>query len=305
MRTIATLLAGLLLTLSIGCQPAHHDLRAAALQQHVNVLAAEEMRGRDFASPEELRAANYIVAALSRAGVAPPPGWDTPVQTFSHKRGQVARNVVFGIPGGTPDLAGEWILLGAHFDHLGVRDGQVYPGADDNASGVSALIEIGKLLQANRDELGRSVMLCFFTGEERKFLGSRHFARYMPVPRERIVAMLNADMLSRGPREIHVVGQDTAGVFRDALARASTAVGLPVLFDHPEWISQSDHYVFHRMRIPILYFGVEDHEDYHQPTDTADRIDAGLLEAVTRVIYLTTMDLSQGPPIHWSGRDPG
>jgi hypothetical protein len=294
---------GLLLSAACfgGCASAADRIVAAALQAHVDVLAAPEMQGRAFASPEAERAAAYIVNQLRQAGLKPPPGWDDPLQTFSLKRGQVARNVVFAVRGSDPALSSEWIILGAHFDHLGVRNGEIYPGADDNASGVAGMIEVGKTLHANRDDLGRSVLLCFFTGEEREFLGSRHFARYMPVPEEAVVAMLNADMISREPTfAIHVVGTQTSKPLAGIVKRANETVGLKLLFDHPEWIQQSDHIVFYRKRIPILYFGVEDHIDYHQPTDTPDRIDATLLEAVSRLIYNTTVQLSHAPRPAWN-----
>lgn len=287
-----------------GCAAPADRIVAANLQAHVNVLAAPEMRGRAFASPEEEQAAAYIVKQLRLAGLKPPPGWDDPIQTFSLKRGQLARNVVFAVRGSDPALDSEWIVLGAHYDHLGVRDGVIYPGADDNASGVAGMIEVAKTLQAHRRDLGRSVLICFFTGEERGFLGSRHFGRYMPVPRESVVAMLNADMISREPTfGIHVVGTQTSKPLARIVEQANQDVGLGLYYDHPEWIHESDQIVFYRKHIPVLYFGVENHIDYHQPTDTPDRIDAHLLEAVSRLIYNTTVLLSNAPRPAWSAEE--
>src|SRR5690606_18265544 len=113
--------------------------------------------------------------------------------------------------------------------------------------------------------------------------------------------MLNADMISRSPTfAIHVVGAETCPLLRPAVERANEGVGLALHFDHPEWITESDHYVFYRMRIPILYFGVEDHIDYHQPTDTRERINADLAQAVSRLIFNTVVELSHGPRPAWN-----
>lgn len=271
-------------------------IERAALIKHVEYLASPEMRGRDLGSPEEKRAAEYIRLELSLAGLQPPPGWTSPIQEFRTRRGQDAQNVVFALRGRDGPTADEWIVIGAHFDHLGVRHERVYPGADDNASGTAGVIEIAKAFAARRPAPARSLLFCFFTGEERGFVGSSYLVNNLPVPETAVVAMLNADMISRDDtRTIHIVGTETAEVFRPTVVRANEGIGLTLKYDHPEWLYQSDHLVFYRKRIPILYFGVEDHVDYHQPTDTADKIDADEIESVARLIYRATELLADSP----------
>lgn len=271
-------------------------IERAALIKHVEYLASPEMRGRDLGSPEEKRAAEYIRLELALAGLRPPPGWTSPIQEFRTRRGQDAQNVVFALPARNGPTADEWIVIGAHFDHLGVRHERVYPGADDNASGAAGVLEIAKAFAARRPAPARSLLFCFFTGEERGFVGSSHLVNHLPVPESAVVAMLNADMISRDDsRTIHIVGTETAELFRSAVVRANEGIGLTLKYDHPEWLYQSDHLVFYRKRIPILYFGVEDHVDYHQPGDTADKINADEIESVARLIYRTADLLAESP----------
>ncbi len=264
-----------------------------ALMKHVEFLAATEMRGRAMASPEEKKAAEYIARELQAAGLAPPKTWKSPIQAFELDNDRTAHNVVFALPGAHPKLRDQWIVLGAHLDHLGVRGGKVYHGADDNASGVAGVIEIAKAIHRRDKKLDRSLLFCFFTGEERGFVGSKHLMKHLPIPKKSIIVMLNADMIGRDDSQtIHIVGPRTAASLRPLVERANQTVGLKLVYDHPEWTFQSDHYVFFKESIPFLYFGVEDHPDYHKPTDTADKIVREEIESVSRLIYHTAVALA-------------
>lgn len=267
----------------------------AALMRHVETLARPELKGRDTGSPEEKVAAEYIARELTDAGLMPPPDWTSPIQPFDFK-GSPAHNVVVCLRGDDPVLREEWIVVGAHFDHLGERKGQVYPGADDNASGVAGVIETARALRKCAPPLKRSILFCFFTGEERGFVGSRHFLNTSPVPKSRIVAMLNADMISRDDtRTIHVVGTQTCDAFSAVVEAGAARVGLKAVFDHPEWTYQSDHYVFFSEKIPFLYFGVEDHPDYHRPTDTPEKTNRDQMERVSRLMLVVVQILADAP----------
>lgn len=267
----------------------------AALMRHVEALARPELKGRDTGSPEEKLAAEYLARELTDAGLMPPPDWTSPIQPFDFK-GNPARNVVVCLRGDDPVLREEWIVIGAHFDHLGERKGQVYPGADDNASGVAGVIETARALRKCAPPLKRSIFFCFFTGEERGFVGSRHFLNTSPVPKSRIVAMLNADMISRDDtRTIHVVGTQTCDSFAAVVEAGAARVGLKAVFDHPEWTYQSDHYVFFSEKIPFLYFGVEDHPDYHRPTDTPEKTNRDQMERVSRLLLVVAQTLADAP----------
>ncbi len=292
----AAALAALLLAVLSGCRPPVEGITADALVRHVDYLASDELQGRGFASPGEKMAAEYIARELTAAGLGPPPGWSSPIQRFDAASGAAAHNVVFALPGVDPALRDEWIVVGAHLDHLGVRNGDIYNGADDNASGVAGVIEVARAFKRRLQRPARSLLFAFFTGEERGFIGSRHLVKHMPVPLEKVVAMVNADMISRDDtRTIHVVGPTTGDSLRDAVERANESAGMNLVYDHPEWTYQSDHFVFFREEIPFVYFGVEDHEDYHEPTDTADKINRQQIEAVSRLIYGTVEILAEQP----------
>lgn len=268
-------------------------IRRDALMRHVEYLSSAEMKGRAMGSPEEKLVAEYIARELTQAGLKPPAGWASPIQEFQTGT-LTAHNVVFALPGADAKLADEWLVIGAHLDHLGVRDGQVYHGADDNASGVAGVMEVAKVFQKLQPAPPRSILFCFFTGEERGFVGSRHFIQTPPVPRERMVAMICADMIGRcDTPTIHGTGDQTCAAFGDLVQSAARRAGIAMKFDHPEWTYQSDHYVFFAEKIPFLYFGVEDHPDYHRPTDTADKINREEIELVSRLIYATAEALAK------------
>lgn len=308
-RHFLTLVSGLCLTwgcvfvplLSFAVPPGPETaISRTALVRHVQVLAAADMRGRAIGTPGEQLAARYIVENLQRAGLTHPEGWDSPEQVFEW-RSTTARNVVFALKGSDPVLRDEWIVLGAHFDHLGEHEGQIYHGADDNASGVAGVMEVAKALLRRSDPNGpkplrRSILFCFFTGEERGFVGSRYFLDHPPVPVERIIAMINADMISRDDTQtIHVVGVEMGTGLKEAVERANRRIGMNLRYDRPEWLYQSDHYVFFTRNIPFVYFGVDDHPDYHRPTDTADKINPQQLELVSRLIFVVTEILADAP----------
>ncbi|MCC7291645.1 MAG: M20/M25/M40 family metallo-hydrolase [Phycisphaerales bacterium] len=266
-----------------------------ALMRHVEYLASADMKGRAMGSAEEKLTAEYIARELTQAGLKPPAGWASPIQEFQ-TGALTAHNVVFALPGADAKLADEWLVIGAHLDHLGVHDGQVYHGADDNASGVAGVIEVAKVFKKAQPAPARSILFCFFTGEERGFVGSRHFIQNPPVPKERIVAMICADMIGRcDTPTIHGTGNQTCAAFGELVELAAKRVGIEMKFDHPEWTYQSDHYVFFAEKIPFIYFGVEDHPDYHRPTDTADKINREEIERVSRLIYVAAEALARLP----------
>ena len=295
-------IASLSLAALAGAEDSGLAIERGGLMKHVEFLASAEMRGRAMASPEEKKAAEYIARELSEAGLAPPKGWESPIQVIKLDEQRTAHNVVFALPGSHPDRSDEWIVLGAHLDHLGVRNGKVYHGADDNASGVAGIIEIAKAMRKRERKLDRSLLFCFFTGEERGLVGSRHLMKHLPIPKQKIIVMLNADMIGRDDaRTIHIVGTQTAESLKGLVETANKRVGLKLVYDHAEWTFEGDHYVFFKESIPFLYFGVEDHRDYHKPTDTADKIVREEIEAVSRLIYYTAELLAGGEaePPEW------
>ena len=208
----------------------------------------------------------------------------------------VARNVIGFIPGNAPQLRDEIIVIGAHYDHLGFGEvgslapepGDIHHGADDNASGTAAVMELARLLAQNRDRLKRSVLVIAFSAEEEGLLGAEHFLRNPTVPRENIVAMLNFDMVGRmSNNRVSISGVGTAAEW-ESMLRAANTEGLTLQLSQSA-SGGSDHMPFMRREIPVLFFFTGMHPDYHRPSDTWEKINyegqAQIVAMAERVIY--------------------
>lgn len=232
-----------------------------------------------------------------------------------------SQNVVALLRGTDRALANEYVIIGAHFDHLG-RSGAsaldpdsaeaVRNGADDNASGTAAVMELARLL--SRHAPRRSVIFVTFSGEELGLLGSQRFVDHSPVPIDRVVAMLNFDMVGRLRNDrVIVYGVETATEMRALVDSAASGTGLEVR-GVGDGFGPSDHSSFYARGIPVLHLFTDLHEDYHRATDDADKVSAagvgrvvGFAERVVRAIAdreapLTPVRVSRPAPVAGSGR---
>jgi len=221
---------------------------------------------------------------------------DLSVQTLT------APNVVGVVPGSDPELEDEYVLISAHMDGLGVGraiDGDsIYNGADDNASGTSALIEVAEAMAALEEGPRRSVIFLAVSGEEIGLLGSTWFVAHSPVPLERIVANINIDMVGRNWQDtIAVIGKQysTLGSTIDSVAAAHPELNMTPVGD--QWPAEgfffrSDHYNFARKGIPAVFFFNGTHADYHRPSDEADRIEFGKAARISRLIFEVALTLA-------------
>lgn len=229
-------------------------------------------------------------------------------------------NIVALIEGNDPQLKSEIIGLGAHLDHLGVMDdGTVFPGADDNASGVAALLEVAEALQHRGAPLARSVLFMFFTGEENGLLGSTYYQQKPIFPHEQMVAMINLDSVSRDhgddPANAQVVFQSGAECWSHisaAVQSASQAIALTV-----EPIGQaqglepfdvgcnaikagegasSDQLSFTQAGVPAIIVTVGEGLDYHSPGDTVDKVNVDKLAEIAKLTYRMTEALANPTP---------
>ena len=208
------------------------------------------------------------------------------------------RNVVATVPGTDPELSDQYITVGAHLDHLGIEDGQIYNGADDNASGSAAVLEIAEAVAARPP--ARPVVFILYAGEELGLFGSRHFVDCCPVPVGEVMVNINLDMIGRyDPRNpesdgIYAVGAartcpELAGIVRAVNERT---VRLPLDYSGGDgWFGGSDHFNFHERGIPVVFFTNDEHPDYHQPTDDADRIEYDNLRRIAVLAYWLVMEL--------------
>ena len=193
-----------------------------------------------------------------------------------------AANVVGILPGTEPTLAGEAVVIGAHYDHLGRVDGVVYPGADDNASGTAVVLGLARAFAA-AGGTGRTLVFALFGAEELGLIGSRHYVGRPAVPLNRTVAMVNFDMVGRmqGGR-LNVGGGDSGNGLRAIVGDAAQKEGITLEIEGSPH-GPSDHSRFYEAGLPVLFFYTSGHGDYHRPTDTADRIDAAGMARVAAV----------------------
>jgi hypothetical protein len=267
-------------------------IRAEDVQRHVDYLASDELGGRWSPSPEARLAADYVAAAFAAAGLEPLGDDGTWFQSIDDR---LAPNVV-GIERGTGP---GYVLVTAHYDHLrprGAGEDRIFNGADDNASGTAAVLEIAEAFGRLERATTASVVFVAFTAEEMGLRGSRFFVQHPPFGLDEIVGVVNLDMVSRGEENlIFCEGGPDAPELLAAAERANAVVGLEIRHDrHPEWLRQSDQWPFLQAGVRALYFGVEDHPDYHRVSDHADRILPVLTERVARLVFLILLDVAGG-----------
>jgi hypothetical protein len=196
---------------------------------------------------------------------------------------KMVRNVIGALVGSDPDLSDEWVVVGAHYDHLGLGDqnslapslvGEVHHGADDNASGTAGVMELARVAANDAREWGRSALFMAFAAEEIGLLGSTHFTENPTIPLEDVNAMLNMDMIGRIANDkLYVGGAGTAENLEAILEAANADTGLELEVSESGY-GASDHTPFNIKEVPVLFFFSGLHTDYHKPSDTYDKINA-------------------------------
>ncbi|MGQ0612249.1 MAG: M28 family peptidase [Planctomycetaceae bacterium] len=271
---------------------------------HMTLAAARRLFPALFgATPEELE------AALAAGGAPAPAPRAGRVRVTLDARIQpveiAGRNVCALLPAGAPAAVDELVVIGAHHDHVGMGEfgslagaagrGQIHNGADDNASGTSAVLEVAQALVARKGELRRSVLFLTFTGEEMGLLGSRHFVEHPTVPFEKVVAMINMDMIGRlDGRALFVGGVKTSPAFSPILERRVAEAGFEVAYGDGG-LAPSDNTSFYQKGKPVLFFFSGLHADYHRPGDDFEKIDSAGMERIARLAAEVTVDLAGLP----------
>jgi hypothetical protein len=259
-----------------------------ALMTDVRTLSGAEFEGRRTGSEGNRRARMYVLRRFKEIGLEPVGG--THQQKFSftprargsspQKPSEMQGTNLFGMVQGTA-APEQFVVVTAHYDHLGRRDGAVFPGADDNASGVAGMLAIASWFAGHKPE--RSLLFVAFDAEELGLQGARYFVKNPPVDLKKILTVVNLDMIARGDANtLWASGTSYYPALKEPVVDAARGRGIKVEFGHDrpktdgevldDWTNSSDHGPFHAAGIPFLYFGVEDHPDYHKPTDTADKI---------------------------------
>lgn len=224
------------------------------------------------------------------------------VGVFAQQRKESTPNVVAYLPGSDQKLKEEYIVIGSHHDHLGVREARIFPGADDNASGAVAMLEMAKALMVERPK--RSVIFVWHTAEEKGLIGAYYFVQHCPVPVEKISANLNLDMIARNdPNGIYLIGSNKVSTELDKSIHAMNDRSIHLKLDykfedpgHPDrFFFRSDQYPYIRYGIPGVWFFCGTTEDYHQETDVEEKADYTKMEKVTKLVYLVAMDIGNKP----------
>jgi Peptidase family M28/PDZ domain len=275
----------------------------------VRYLADDALQGRLAGSAGERCAGKYIGDEFAKLRLRPAGENGTFFQSLPlasalnpHAAGGTGRNVMAALDGSDARLKDEWIVIGAHYDHLGTGGGRsslapgeaaIHNGADDNASGVSVVLSAARAFAAG-PRPARSVLVIAFTGEESGLLGSAYFLAH-PTISGRITAMINLDMVGRlGAGPLIVYGVDTGVEWRGLVEPAAAGVGITIA-TRGEGYGPSDHTSFYAKDIPVLHLFTNTHADYHKPGDDADKIDAAGLEKITKLVVDITSAVAARP----------
>lgn len=264
-------------------------------------LADDARGGRGVGTPENAAVRDWIAGRFIELGLN--SIGESHVQPFETRRAKGA-NVV-GVVEGTSG-ADRTIVITAHFDHLGTRDGVVFNGADDNASGTAALLAAAEWFRTHRPTFRLAFVA--LDAEEHGLQGARAFVAAAPIALDAMAVNVNMDMVGRNDRgELYVSGTYHTPVLADILEPVARSAPVRLVFGHDrpdsgsdDWTKQSDHAAFHDAGIPFLYFGVEDHDDYHRPTDDVSGIQPDFFVGATESVIATieALDAAMGriPP---------
>jgi len=272
-------------------------------------LADDALEGRRAGSAGAACAAEYLAYAFRRLGLAPggeDGGYFQRVPLRSavnpHAPGGTGRNVLGVLPGSDRGLRDEYVVVGAHFDHLGrggfgslAEEPAIHNGADDNASGVAALLATAERLAVG-PRPGRSVVFAAFTGEESGLLGSSRWVDRPTVPLADVVAMLNMDMVGRlGSNGLVVYGSGTAQAWERIVPPALEEAGIEEVSYVPDGYGSSDQTSFYREDVPVLHLFTNTHSDYHRPSDDWERIDVDGIRRVAGLAASLARSVGEGP----------
>lgn len=289
--------------------PGEGTITAKEILDHLTFLASDEMKGRSTGSLEAEKAADYIVEHMQKHGLQPAGD----AKSFNHKFnaiGMVNRNVCGVVPGTDGALKKEYLVFGAHYDHVGLgsfgsrkpnSSGQVHNGADDNASGTSALLELIEAFA--KKPARRSVLFLAFSGEERGLLGSKAWVKTPTVPLKSVAAMLNLDMVGRSKdKYLFIGGLNTGTGFEKLVRDAAKPFGFALEL-HGGGHGPSDHDSFYSQKVPAMFFFTAEHEQYHTPDDDVPLINVADEALIARLAYRMGRKLADGPRPKWEKDD--
>ena len=312
MRTKLSLAILLFATTAWSQKQYAESIKIEDLKSIINVLTSDSLKGREAGTEGGKMAGQYIAAHYTRYGLIPVINSNNEKSYFQKvplRRKSYTYNLLGFIKGSTHPA--EVIIISAHYDHLGVKKGKKYPGADDNASGTSALLEIGQafaLASKDGNQPKRSVLLLALGAEEKGLIGSAYYTDKEPIfPLENTVVNLNMDMVGhldeQHPKDanfVSIVGSDWQSTDLHRIHEQSNEkhVGLDLDYTfnsitHPErFFYRSDQYNFAKHGIPVIFYTSGDHKDYHQSTDTIEQLQFDRIQKVARLVFYTAWEIA-------------
>ncbi|MHB8971295.1 MAG: M20/M25/M40 family metallo-hydrolase [Pirellulaceae bacterium] len=278
-----------------------NTITSAELGHHVDVLADDSFEGREAGSRGGRAAGGYILQLLEENHIQPAGDDGGYFQSF----GKGYRNILGVIPGRDPQLQHEYILIGAHYDHVGYGTprnsfgptGSIHNGADDNASGTAGVLEVLQAFTMLPEPPRRSILFAFWDCEEKGLLGSKHWTSFPTVPLKQVVLAFNADMIGRlRNNRLEVSGSRSAPGLRKLVSRDNADLGLQLDF---VWNvnADSDHYSFFEQNIPFLMLHTGLHDNYHRPSDDAELIEREGMQAVSQLMFRVANDLAEADKV--------
>jgi hypothetical protein len=315
-RIVLTL--GIVASLTISVRPAQGqnlEPELPRLKAHVETLASPAFAGRRDEGAAKARA--YLIEEFHKLGLAPLFGGSFAQDVTGKGPDDVLGvNVGVKLEGTDPTLRDRWLILGAHYDHLGTHDDVIYPGADDNASGVAMMLEVARALSVSSARPRRSIAFVGFDLEERGpngefgLRGSQFFARHSPVPLDKVSLFITADMIGRSlggvcDRMVFVLGSEHEPEVRSWIARGAEGKPIEVglLGSDMLVIDRSDYGPFRSRKIPYLFFTTGENPLYHSPRDVAETLDYPKLEAISRMIHSVVRQALDGDvEPNWAAR---
>jgi len=293
MLTRLFLLLGLLISTEVFAQ----SIDRKRLLSDLETLSSDRFEGRKTGTPGNRLAADYIISRFKEAGLQSYNAEYKHHFNFKNSKGEVTNgtNLISYIGGKADDV----IILSAHYDHIGMKGTDIFNGADDNASGVSALLAIAKYFSKEKPE--NTLVFIAFDAEEMGLQGAKAYLS-SPVPlKSKIKLNVNLDMVSRNDRdELYASGTYHYPLLKEIILDADNKTGIKILFGHDipqsgkdDWTFQSDHGVFAKEKIPFIYFGVEDHTGYHNQSDKFSNINPDFFYSASNAILRSVVQFDK------------
>ena len=303
---------------------ARYSLKVWEEQVRIPVIhvSGELARGLLQSTGVDLREIQRKIDEEYQSQGVPLPDVEATLETAIVRSQTRIRNVLAYLPGSDPNLKDEVVIVSAHFDHVGYHHGEVFQGADDDASGTAGLLEIAEAYALSPERPARSVLFAAWNAEERGLLGSRYYVERPAFLLEKTIALFQMDMIGRNeeipdpnnPRflglqkqsaesntnSVHVLGYSRSEDLRSLVTQSNGKIGLELKFQYDDTpanlLRRSDHWPFLSNDIPVLFFHTGLHPDYHRPTDTPEKINYSKMEKVVRLVFLCSWAAAHSSP---------